>query len=167
MRGTSSGAYMTSITLDISSTDSIAHGIGMLQRLLGNANFAGAPAPAGATSSGTAKDGAAHGKTAGASSPAAASAPVQPQASTAAAEAGNGAAAAGQAVGATSASSPTPADSPAPTFDETKKAFLALSATKGRAACEGVLKPFGIAKLSDAKPEQYAALLYAIKDASK
>jgi hypothetical protein len=64
---------MTSITLDISSTDSIAHGIGMLQRLLGNA-LCGCASPRGASGSGTASTGAARGQTGGASSPAAASA---------------------------------------------------------------------------------------------
>lgn len=53
------------------------------------------------------------------------------------------------------------------TFDALKKAFLQLSTKEGgRARCEGVLKPQGLAKLSEAKPEQYGALLTAINAAS-
>lgn len=51
------------------------------------------------------------------------------------------------------------------TFDELKKAFLALSTkADGRAKCQAVLG--GLAKLSDAKPEQYAGILAAIEKAA-
>lgn len=61
------------------------------------------------------------------------------------------------------ASAPSPVD-----FDTLKKAFLALSTKAGgRALCEGVLKPHGLAKLSEAKPEQYAAVLSAIEQAAQ
>ncbi len=71
------------------------------------------------------------------------------------------------------ATEPAPAPAPAPAaapaepaavdFDTLKRAFLAL-ATKdgGRARCEAVLKPFGLAKLSEAKPEHYPALMAEI-----
>jgi hypothetical protein len=65
---------------------------------------------------------------------------------------------------------PTPSaasPSEAVTFDQLKKAFLSLSTKDGgRAKCEGVLKPFGLAKLSEAKDDQYAAVLAAIEKAS-
>jgi hypothetical protein len=163
MRGTSSGAYMTSITLDISSTDSrhrhAAAPAGKREPV--------APAPAPAGASGTVLPGLALrvGRRAARPAPLPHLRQGQQQGSTAATgEAGNAAAAAGQ----------LPVQRlllrharriPAVTFDEVKKAFLALSKPKGRALCEGVLKPFGIAKLSDAKPEQYAALLAAIEQA--
>lgn len=97
-----------------------------------------------------------------------ASAPAAAGGSAPAGEAGN---AAGSATGispsASTASSDKPAESPAVSFDELKKAFLALSTKpEGRAKCEAVLKPFGVAKLSEAKPEQYAAVLAAINKAS-
>ena len=69
---------------------------------------------------------------------------------------------------ASSASSSEASASPAVDFDTLKKAFLSLSTKEGgRAKCEGVLKPHGLAKLSEAKPEQYPALLEAIKVASE
>jgi hypothetical protein len=75
-----------------------------------------------------------------------------------------------QTTAATPASAPTTApESAAPgvTFDVLKKAFLALSTKAGgRALCEGVLKPHALAKLSDAKEEQYGALLDAINKAA-
>lgn len=75
-------------------------------------------------------------KTAAEPSPAAASAEAQPQASTAV------------------------------TFDELKKAFLGLSTKAGgRALCESVLSPFKLAKLSEAKPEQYGDILGLINKA--
>jgi hypothetical protein len=89
-------------------------------------------------------------------------------AGSAAGEAGN-VAGGGQSAPASTASSDTPAASPAVTFEALKKAFLALSTkADGRAKCEAVLasvdpKP---ARLSEAKPEQYAALLAAIEKAS-
>jgi hypothetical protein len=90
-------------------------------------------------------------------------------------EAGNGAAASQPSATAAASSASSSAESTSPdgeavTFDELKKAFLALSAkADGRAKCEAVLasvdpKP---GRLSEAKPEQYAALLDAIKKASK
>ena len=86
----------------------------------------------------------------------------------AAGDAGNDAAAAGPAAAASTASSSTPAESPEVSFEVLKKAFLALSTkADGRAKCESVLKPFGVAKLSESKPEQYAAVLAAIEAASK
>jgi len=115
------------------------------------AQTAAATAPAGASASPTA-----------ASSAGSAAAPA------AQGEAGNAASAAGSpAAAASPASSSTPAASPEVTFDMLKKAFLALSTkADGRAKCEGVLKPFGLAKLSEAKPEQYAAVLAEINKAS-
>ena len=70
---------------------------------------------------------------------------------------------------ASTGSSPKPEESAAPgvTFDVLKKAFLSLSTKEGgRAKCEGVLKPHGLAKLSEAKEDQYAAILAAIEKAS-
>jgi hypothetical protein len=48
-------------------------------------------------------------------------------------------------------------------FEDLKKAFLALSSKKGRPGCEAVLKPFGVAKLSELAPEQYGEALELIK----
>lgn len=94
-----------------------------------------------------------------------------PSATTAAApaagDAGN-ASTAGPAAAASPASSPKPEAAPEVTFDVVKKAFLALSTkADGRSKCEAVLKPFKVAKLSEAKPEQYAAVLEAIEKAAK
>lgn len=51
-----------------------------------------------------------------------------------------------------------------PSFEELKKAFLALSITDGgRAKCEAVLKPFGVAKLSELKAEQYGKAMNEVK----
>ena len=51
-------------------------------------------------------------------------------------------------------------------FETVKKAFLALSTTPGgREKCQGVIAP--LAKLSEAKPEQYAAILAKIKKAGE
>jgi len=108
-------------------------------------------------------------QTAAASTPAAAHAAAQSQASTAAGEQGNGAAASPSPAtdAASTASSSEPSASPAVSFDELKKAFLALSTKAGgREKCEGVLKPFNLPKLSAAAPEQYAAILAAIQKAS-
>ena len=109
----------------------------------GNASAqAPAPAPSSAT---TAAPTAAPKQTAAASTPTAAPAAAPSQASTAATDL-----------------------APEVSFDQLKKAFLGLSTkADGRAKCEGVLKPFGLAKLSEAKPEQYAAVLAAIEEASK
>ena len=107
----------------------------------------------------TAKASAAPEKMAAVQNLAAASAETAHQASTAATtEAGNAAAA---------PSAPeAPAASPV-SFDVLKKAFLSLSTKpEGRSKCEGVLKPLGLAKLSEAKEGQYAALLDAINKAS-
>jgi hypothetical protein len=97
-----------------------------------------------------------------------ASAQVAGNGSAAAGEAGNAAGSAtGTSPSAPTASSDKPAESAAVSFDELKKAFLALSTKpEGRAKCEAVLKPFAVAKLSEAKPEQYAAVLAAIVKAS-
>jgi hypothetical protein len=105
--------------------------------------------------------------TAGASTPAAQSAAAQSQASTAATgEQGNDTPA-GQPAAASTASSTKLDAAAAPTFDEVKKAFLALSTKpNGRALCEGVLKPFALAKLTEAKVEQYGALKAAIDKAA-
>lgn len=112
--------------------------------------------------------------------PAAATAPAGPSASTTAASSAPAAAAqaaqgdagnatqGGQTAAASTASSEKPAAAVEVTFDVLKKAFLALSTkADGRAKCENVLKPFNLAKLSEAKPEQYAAVLAAIEEASK
>jgi hypothetical protein len=114
-------------------------------------------------------------QTAAASTPAAETAAPPSQASTAAGEAGNADAAAPQ--GGTSAqpasSQPSTASAETAggepvTFDVLKKAFLALSTkAAGREKCEAVLKPFGLAKLSAATPEQYAAVLAEIEKAGK
>jgi hypothetical protein len=68
---------------------------------------------------------------------------------------------------------PAPAESPSESaaeavdFETVKKAFLKMSTMEGgRARCESVLKPFGIAKLSEAKAEQYGEILVLIKKAS-
>jgi hypothetical protein len=54
------------------------------------------------------------------------------------------------------------------TFDALKNAFLALSTKAGgRALCEGVLKPLGLAKLSEAQEEQYGPLLAAIEASAR
>jgi hypothetical protein len=165
---------MTTLTLNIDLADEtgIQRAITALQRLLGNASPA--PAPAGAAGAGTAKTGAARGGTGAAPTPAAASAqPQQPGSTAATGEAGNGTSAGsgapasqGAAAGAQSSGGANAAGAPVQ-FDELKKAFLNLSTkADGRAKCEGVLKPFGLAKLSEAKPEQYPAILAAIKQAS-
>lgn len=118
-----------------------------------------------------AKPAAAAKATAGAS----ASPTAAPSAQTAAApaaqgEAGNAAQAAGPSAAVSPASSSAQGASGEVTFEQVKKAFLALSTkADGRAKCEAVLatvdpKP---ARLSEAKPEQYPALLKAIEEASK
>jgi hypothetical protein len=163
---------MSSITLDISDENAISRGITMLQRLMGNAGLA--PAPTGATSKGTAATGAAHGKTAGASGqPAASAQAAQPGSTAATGEAGNatsagsdGQASQGALAGASSSGPASAAGGKELTFDEVKKPFLALSQTKGRPACEAVLGQFKLAKLSDAKPEQWAQLKAAIDKAA-
>lgn len=94
---------------------------------------------------------------------------AQHAAAVAAGDAGNAHVAAHQ--GGTSAqpaSTGKPSASPEVTFDVLKKAFLALSTkAAGREKCEAVLKPFGLAKLSAATPEQYAAVLAEIEKAGK
>jgi hypothetical protein len=162
---------VTTLTLNIDLADEsgIQRAITALQRLLGNAIPTSAPLPAGAASKGTAPAGAARGQTAGASSPTAQSAAAASQASTAATgDTGNATGTAGgQTAGATDVSSSTPAGSPAPTFEEVKKAFIALSTKpNGRALCEGVLAPFKLTKLSEAKAEQYAAIKALIDKAA-
>jgi len=104
------------------------------------ATVAASPAPSPRTAE--VVEAAAPAKTAAESAPAAPSAETAPQASTAA------------------------TDTPV-TFDELKRAFLSLSTKPGgRALCEGVLKPFGLAKLSEAKPEQYSAVMAQIAGAA-
>lgn len=46
----------------------------------------------------------------------------------------------------------------APTYEETGNAVTKLVRTKGRDVALAVLKEFGISKLPEAKPEQYAAI---------
>lgn len=143
----------------------------VMAALAGNALGASALVNKDASGPRTATAGAARGQTAGAPSPTAQSAAAASQASTGG-DAGNEQSTAGRSAGqpaaATSASSSTPAASPAVTFDTLKKAFLALSTKPGgRALCEGVLKPFTLGKLSEAKEEQYAQLLVAIEQAAK
>jgi hypothetical protein len=163
---------MTSLTLNIDLADEpgIHRAITALQRLLGNA-IAPSPLanhPVGASGTGTARTGGARGQTGAVSGPAAGSAQGQQQGSTAATgEAGNAAGSAGQPAGATAASSGTPVESRSVSFDEVKKAFLALSTKpNGRALCEGVLKPFNLGKLSEAKADQYGAVLVEIQKAA-
>jgi hypothetical protein len=140
----------------------------------GKSKPAAATAPAGPSASPpaapSAPPAAAAGADAGnASASTATQASAQPAAAGSAAsagEAGNGAAAsASPATGAAStASSSEPSGSPAVSFDELKKAFLALSTKPGgREKCEAVLKPFGLPKLSAANADQYAAILAEIK----
>jgi hypothetical protein len=162
---------MNSITLDISSDDAVHHGISLLQRLAGAAgNAIASVAPGGRT----AKTGDARGWTAAEANPAAASAAAQSQASTAATgDAGNATSAgnadpaplAAQAAAASTALAP--AGEPTTSFDELKKAFLGLSTKPGgRELCIAALKPFNLAKLSEAKPDQYRGLLSAINKAA-
>lgn len=113
-------------------------------------------------------------QTAAASTPAADAAAGQSQVSTAAGEAGNAGADAPQAGSSaptastekSSASVETAGGGEPVTFDQVKKAFLALAQKpNGRALCEGINKTFGVAKLSDNKPENYAAVLAEIQKA--
>jgi hypothetical protein len=94
---------------------------------------------------------------------------AQPAAVVGAGEAGNAHVAAPQGgSSAQTASTDKQSASPEVTFDVLKKAFLALSTkAAGREKCEAVLKPFGLAKLSAATPEQYAAVLAEIEKAGK
>lgn len=104
---------------------------------------------------------------------------AQPAAAAAAkGEAGNVAAASPSPAAAAASTASTSAPSPSAatagngegvTFDVLKKAFLALSSkANGRALCEGVLGTVEpkLGKLSEAKPEQYAGLMDAIKKAA-
>jgi hypothetical protein len=153
--------FPISITFTINSADELAK----LESVFtpGTTAPKSAAAPAAASGKATVKESAAPSKTADESTPAVQTAAAQPQASTAAE--GN-AAAAPSAQEATAASAASSAE-PEVDFDTLKKAFLALSTKDGgRAKCEGVLKPHGLAKLSEAKPEQYGALLTAIHQAS-
>src|SRR5205085_3905837 len=96
---------------------------------------AATPAPAAATAS------------AGSSATPTVASSAQAAAAPAAGEAGNAAVAQTAEASAPAASPATPAASPEVTFDALKKAFLALSTKAGgRALCEGVLKPFSLAK---------------------
>jgi hypothetical protein len=125
-------------------------------------NDSGKPNAAPKPTAATAPAGASASPVAGSSAPAAAAPAAQ-------GEAGN--AVAGAQAGASSAptaSTEKPSQSPEVSFEVLKKAFLALSQkANGRALCEGVLKPFALAKLSEAKPEQYAAVLTAINKAGE
>lgn len=163
---------MTTLTLtfDLADPSGIELAVQKLQMLLGKGPQSHAPAPAGAASTATAPAGAAHGQTGGASTHAAASAAAKSQVSTAATgDAGNAAGAAGHSATAANASSQKPSGEAAVAlnFDkDVKKPFLELNSKKGRPACESVLKEFGLAKLSEATPEQYTALKAAIEKAS-
>lgn len=53
------------------------------------------------------------------------------------------------------------------TYDDVKAPFLALVKNKGREAGVALLKKFGAEKLPDVKPEQFQAVLDAIKEAEK
>lgn len=53
----------------------------------------------------------------------------------------------------------------APTYEETGNAVTKLVRTKGRDVALAVLKEFGISKLPEAKPEQYAAIFEACNKA--
>lgn len=157
---------MTTLALHIDLKDraGLAETISLLQMFMGK-GLTAAP-PAAAASTGTVKAGAALGQTAGAHAQAAASAADQSQVSTAATgDAGNAtsggnaaqafpnaaAAASPQALNATAAAAEV-------TFDVLKAAFLAYNSKNGRPATEAMLKGFGLGKLSEAKPEQYAAI---------
>lgn len=54
-----------------------------------------------------------------------------------------------------------------PSYDEVKAAVLGLVKSKGREAAVGVLKSFGLESAQAAKPEQYAAILAAVKKAGE
>lgn len=95
-----------------------------------------------------------------------ASAPAAASGSAPAGEQGNGASTAAAPAGSSQAQAPAPAASvgEAVSFDDLKKAFLALpTKAGGREKCEAVLKPFNLPKLSAASPEQYAAVMAEIK----
>lgn len=63
---------------------------------------------------------------------------------------------------AASADPAAPASTAVVTFEELKKAFLALS-TKNMPACKAVLVAMGVEKLSGLAPDQYAAAMDYIK----
>lgn len=111
---------------------------------------------------------------AGASATATAASSAPPAAAPAAqGDAGNAAAAASQpqeTPAASDASSSAPATSlpsdEKEAFAIVKKAFLALGGqTGGREKCEAINKKFGVTKLSENKPENYAAVLAEIQAA--
>lgn len=85
--------------------------------------------------------------------PAATAAPA-PQAESVAAEVGLPASAAPAALNQS-------ADAPAVTYQETANAITSLAKAKGRAAAMEVLASFGLAKLPDAQPEQFADIIIA------
>lgn len=155
-----------SVSISAPSLSSLQEVVGKLQPTEAANDTAPAPAPgkskpAGTQTAATAPAGSPASPTAASSAPAAAAPAAQ-------GDAGNATPAAGQPAAAQTASSEKPAGAAEVSFDTLKKAFLALSTkADGRAKCENVLKPFGLAKLSEAKPEQYAAVLAAIEEASK
>jgi hypothetical protein len=145
------------LTLDLADPSGIELAIRNLSLLVGKG-----PAASPAAGQRTAPAGGAPAPTGAAKAPTAASAGGQSQASTAATgEAGNAATGAGQAAGASAASSQK--DAVELTFDVVKKAVLDLGGRKnGRDRVMAIYKPFGIEKLPEAKPEQYAAIKAAV-----
>ena len=53
------------------------------------------------------------------------------------------------------------------TYQQAAKAVTDLSKAKGRAAAEAVLKQFGASKLPEVKPEDFAAVVKACKEAAE
>jgi len=64
------------------------------------------------------------------------------------------------------AEQPAAADAPAIAVADVNAAIIALAKAKGRDAAVGVLGKFGVAKVPELKPEQYADVLAAVKAAS-
>lgn len=57
-------------------------------------------------------------------------------------------------------------DAAAPTYQDAANAINAVAKAKGRAGAIAVLAEFGVAKLPDAKPEQFAAIIRAANEAA-
>ena len=58
-------------------------------------------------------------------------------------------------------------DVAAPTYQDAANAINAVAKAKGRAGAIAVLAEFGVAKLPDAKPEQFAAIIRAANEAAQ
>jgi len=63
----------------------------------------------------------------------------------------------------TAQSAPT-GDAPAPTFVDTRTAMMKLDKAKGRQVAMDVLSRFGVTKLTDVKPESFAALIALVDE---